>query len=121
VNLCGPADGHAEAEQLGIGHEGGGSALGEAGEGGDQRGTRRGADADLGLAAEVGDREPPAVELTEPKVELDAELIGPEVGVRADETRLLDHARIVVTDRDTSSVANWSAARPDPFPSPLYH
>ena len=104
-DLRGLADCHAEAEQLGIGHEGGGSALGEAGEGGDQRGTRRGADADLGLTAEVGDREPSAIELTEPEVELDAELIGPEVGVRADEPWLLIHVSIVGTVRDISSVA----------------
>ena len=92
---------------------------GSAGEGGDQRGARRRPDADLGLAAEVGDREPSAVELTEPKVELDAELIGPEVGVRADETWLLIHARIVGTVRDTSSVAKWSASAGRR--QPLYH
>ena len=105
VPLRGLSDCRAETEQLGIGHQGSGSAVGKTGEGSDQCGARRGADADLGLAAEVRHREPSAVELTEPKVELDAELIGPEVGVRADETGLLIHVRMVGTDRDISSVA----------------
>ena len=78
---------------------------GSGGERRDERGARRGADADLGLAAEVGHREPSAVELAQSDVDLDAELIGPEVGVRADETGLLNHARIVGARRDSSSVA----------------
>ena len=105
VSLRGLANGQAEAEKLGIGHEGGRGAFGEAGESRNECATRRGADTDLRLAGEIGHREPSAVELAKSKVELDAELIGPEVGVRADEMRLLNHARMVGAGRDSSSVA----------------
>ena len=104
--LRGLADGGAQAEQLRIGHERRGGTLGKRCKGGDKGGTRRGTNANLRLTAEVGHREPSAIELPKPDVGLDPELTGPEMGIRADELWPLIHARIVRARCDTSSVAN---------------
>jgi len=105
ARLRGSGDGSADAEKLWIGHEDGGRPLAEGCERGGQGDARRCANADLRLTAEVGHRQPAAVELPQPDAKVEAELLRDQPGVDADESRLSVHARSVARIRDTSCVA----------------
>lgn len=83
----------AQAEELRVRHEDGGCPVSQAGEGGRQRRAGRGPDADLRLSAEVGHRQPSAVELPEANLHVQSELAGGEAGVDAHKAGRLVHAR----------------------------
>lgn len=103
--LGGSAELRAQAEELGVGHQRSGRALVKHRERGRESVTRRGTDANLRHSAEIGDRKPPALELPKPHPDLDAEVRRGDPAVHADGSRLLIHAQIVTSDRDSSPVA----------------